>query len=370
MGECPDPLSVLRSRFSIFVPVISKPNIRALSQEELKNFFVQHGEKAFRAKQAWEWLWMKSARGFEEMSNISKETRALLSENFSFPVVTIDNFQVSRDRTIKNAFRLNDGNIVEGVLIPTDTRMTACISSQVGCSLTCRFCATGRLERLRNLETCEMYDQVVLIRSQALEKYNTPLSNIVYMGMGEPLLNYKNVLESVERITSPDGLGMSPQRITVSTAGIAKMIKKLGDDQVKFNLALSLHAANDAKRSNIMPINEQNSLDALAEALNYFYDKTGTRVTFEFIVFKDFNDSVQDAKELLAFCKRVTAKVNIIEYNPIEGGDFQQTLPERLDVFKNILEEKGVIVNVRRSRGKDIDAACGQLANKNAAVKK
>ena len=342
----------------------SKPNIRSLSNDELKNFFTEHGEKAFRAKQAWEWLWVKSARGFDEMSNLSKETRQLLTDHFSFPVVTVDKMQISRDRTIKNAFRLHDGNIVEGVLIPTDTRMTACISSQVGCSLTCKFCATGRMDRLRNLDAHEIYDQVVLLRNQANEKYNQPLTNIVYMGMGEPLLNYKNTLQSVDRITSPDGLGMSPQRITVSTAGIAKMIQRLGDDQVKFNLALSLHAANDEKRNKIMPINEQNSLDALADALNYFYEKTGTRVTFEFIVFKDFNDGVQDAKELLAFCKRTTAKVNIIEYNPIEGGEFEQTLPERLNVFKYVLEEQGVIVNVRRSRGKDIDAACGQLANK------
>ncbi len=345
-----------------------KTNIRSLSQEELKNFFVQHGEKAFRAKQAWEWLWAKSARNFEEMSNLSKETRLMLSDNFSLPIVTIDNFQISTDRTIKSAFRLHDGNIVEGVLIPTDTRITACISSQVGCSLTCKFCATGRMDRLRNLDAEEMYDQVVLIRDQAMEKYNHTLTNIVYMGMGEPLLNYNNMMRSVERITSPDGLGMSPQRITVSTAGIAKMIRKLGDDEVKFNLALSLHAANDTKRNHIMPINEQNSLDALADALNHFYDKTGTRVTFEFIVFKDFNDGVKDAEELLAFCKRVTAKVNIIEYNPIDGGEFEQTLPDRLHVFKYVLEEGGTIVNVRRSRGKDIDAACGQLANKNKAV--
>lgn len=346
-----------------------KPSIRSLSQDELKAFFTEKGEKAFRAKQAWEWLWMKAARSFDEMTNLSKETRTLLAEHFSFPVVSVDNLQVSRDRTIKNAFRLHDGNIVEGVLIPTESRMTACISSQVGCSLTCKFCATGRLARLRNLEAEEMYDQVVLIRNQAQERYGQALTNIVYMGMGEPLLNYKNMLASVDRITSPDGLGMSPQRITVSTAGIAKMIKKLGDDEVKFNLALSLHAANDTKRNHIMPINEQNSLEALAEALNYFYDKTGTRVTFEFIVFKDFNDGIEDAKELAAFCRKVPAKVNIIEYNPIDGGEFQQTLPERLDVFKNVLEDRGVIVNVRRSRGKDIDAACGQLANKNKAVK-
>ena len=348
----------------------AKRSIRTLSQDELKAFFTEHGEKAFRAKQVWEWLWQKSARSFESMTNLSKDTRSMLETNFSLPAVSVDTFQISRDRTIKSAFRLHDGNIVEGVLIPTDTRVTACISSQVGCSLTCKFCATGRLARLRNLEAEEMYDQVALIREQAQTHYQQSLTNIVYMGMGEPLLNYRNTLDSIERITSPDGLGMSPQRITVSTAGIAKMIKKLGDDEVRFNLALSLHAANDYKRNRIMPINEQNSLDALSEALNYFYDKTGTRVTFEFIVFRDFNDAVQDAKELVAFCKKVTAKVNIIEYNPIDDGEFKQTLPERLEQFTRVLEDNNVIVNVRRSRGKDIDAACGQLANKNEAVLK
>jgi 23S rRNA (adenine2503-C2)-methyltransferase len=347
-----------------------KINIRQISQDELNKFFTEKGEKSFRSKQVWEWLWQKSARNFEEMTNLSKETRLLLAEHFSFPIVGVDNFQVSNDRTIKSAFRLYDNNIVEGVLIPTESRMTACISSQVGCSLTCKFCATGRLARLRNLDAEEIYDQVVLIRNQAKERYDQALTNIVYMGMGEPLLNYKNVLKSVEQITSPEGLNMSPSRITISTAGIAKMIAKLGDDQVKFNLALSLHAANDEKRNHIMPINEENSLDALADAMNHFYDKTGTRVTFEFIVFKDFNDSPQDARELAAYCKKVPAKVNIIEYNPIDDGEFQQTLPERLTAFTNILEEKGVIVNVRRSRGKDIDAACGQLANKNDAIKK
>jgi len=343
---------------------MAKADIRLLSLEELSEFFVEKGEKAFRAKQVYEWLWQKSARTFEEMSNLSKGTRDLLGGHFSINCVSIDSCEISRDRTIKDAFRLHDGNIVEGVLIPTSERMTACISSQVGCSLTCSFCATGRLTRLRNLDAAEIYDQVVLIRNQAQEKYFLPLSNIVYMGMGEPLLNYKNVLESIEKITSPQGLGMSPQRITVSTAGIAKMIKKLGDDQVRFNLALSLHAANDEKRSRIMPINLDNSLDALADALNYFYDKTGTRVTFEYIVFKDFNDSIADAQELVEFWERVPSKINIIEYNPIDDGEFQQTTEQRLGAFVEHLERNKLIVNVRRSRGKDIAAACGQLANK------
>jgi len=354
----------------LFVNLLSskmdtKKDIRALSLEELKTVFVENGDQAFRAKQVYEWLWKKSARTFDEMTNLSKSTRELLNTHFVINAVVVDDMQISIDRTIKNAFKLYDSNIVEGVLIPSTTRMTACISSQVGCSLTCKFCATGKLERLRNLNADEIYDQVVLIKNQAEEKYNVPLTNIVYMGMGEPLLNYKNVLDSIQKITSPEGLNMSPQRITVSTAGVSKMIKKLGDDGVKFNLALSLHAASDAKRNHIMPINESNTLEALAEALTYFYEKTGTRVTYEYIAFKDFNDSIEDAQDLAKFCKHIPCKVNIIEYNPIDDGVFQQTTTERLDAFAKYLENKNIIVNVRRSRGKDIDAACGQLANKN-----
>ena len=339
-------------------------NIRHLTSAELKDFFVLKGDKPFRAKQVEEWLWKKAARSFEEMTNLSKETRGLLEEHFTIDPVTVQTSQVSNDRTIKNAFRLHDGHLIEGVLIPTDTRMTACVSSQVGCSLTCRFCATGRLDRIRNLEFDEIFDQVAIIREQAEKNYQIPLSNVVYMGMGEPLLNYANVLKSIEYITSPQGLNMAPRRITVSTAGIAKMIRKLGDDQIKFNLALSLHAANDKKRDRIMPINESNNLEVLEDALNYFYEKTGTRVTLEYIVFKNFNDGLEDARELAAFAKRVVSKINLIEYNPIEGGEFERTTDERINAFMTELWKNGLVVNLRRSRGKDIDAACGQLANK------
>ncbi|MFH1004389.1 MAG: 23S rRNA (adenine(2503)-C(2))-methyltransferase RlmN [Bacteroidota bacterium] len=327
-------------------------------------FFLKKGEKSFRAEQVYEWLWKKSACSFDEMTNLAKTVRELLKENFSIPVVKIDSIQISKDGTIKNVFRLYDGNIVEGVLIPIENRMTACISSQVGCSLDCSFCATGGLKQIRNLEAEEMYDQVVLIRKQAKEKYGIPLSNIVYMGMGEPLLNYKNVLNSIEKITSVNGLGISSHRITVSTAGIAGMIKKLGDDKVKFNFALSLHAANDEKRNKIMSINKQNSLDAIAEALEYFYAKTGTRVTYEYILFNNFNDDINDARELVAFCRYVPCKVNIIEYNPIDKAKFKPTTELRLKKFVSYLESKNIIVNLRKSRGKDINAACGQLANK------
>ncbi|MBU1821208.1 MAG: 23S rRNA (adenine(2503)-C(2))-methyltransferase RlmN [Bacteroidetes bacterium] len=342
----------------------TKSDIRKLSVEQLKSWLAERQEPAFRAKQIDEWLWKKSAHSFADMTNLSLALRQLLDENFSINALTTDKQQHSNDGTVKSAFRLFDGHLVEGVLIPATDRMTACVSSQVGCSLTCSFCATGYMERKRNLEAGEIYDQVVEIARQAEAKFSAPLTNIVYMGMGEPLLNYANVLKSIEHITSPQGLGMSPKRITVSTAGIAKMIKKLGDDEVRFRLALSLHAANDAKRNQIMPINESNSLDNLAEALNYFYQKTGNRITFEYIVFNNFNDTLQDAKELWEFTKRVPARVNIIEYNPIAEADFRNTEADKLDQFAAYLEDRGVTVSVRRSRGKDIDAACGQLANK------
>ncbi|MFN0031090.1 MAG: 23S rRNA (adenine(2503)-C(2))-methyltransferase RlmN [Flavobacteriales bacterium] len=345
-------------------------DIRNLTNEELLSFFESHGEKKFRAKQVMEWLWQKSAGSFDEMSNLSVATRKMLSENFTLNKIKLADEQVSSDRTIKCAFEVEPGKIVEGVLIPTNSRMTACISSQVGCSLSCKFCGTGRLKMLRNLTAGEIYDQVVYLKNEAETRYKIPLSNIVYMGMGEPLLNYKNMMTSVEKITSPEGLGMSPQRITVSTAGVAKMIKKLGDDGAKFNLALSLHAANDEKRNKIMDINESNNLESIAEALKYFYEKTGTRVTFEYIIFKDFNDSLKDAHELANYCKNLPVKINIIEYNPIDDGEYQQASPERVDAFAQFLESRNLIVNVRKSRGKDIDAACGQLANKNAALLK
>lgn len=321
-------------------------------------------EKKFRANQLWEWLWQKSARSFDEMTNLSKNFRQKLSEKYTFNTLKIAHAQKSSDGTIKYAFKLNDGFLIEGVLIPTSNRVTACISSQVGCSLSCTFCATGFMKRDRNLRIDEIYDQVAVLRKEAEREYNIKLSNIVLMGMGEPLLNYTNVIGGIEKITSPDGLGMSPQRITLSTAGIAKMIKKLGDDQVRFNLALSLHAANNEKRSAIMPINDSNSLEDLIEAINYFYDKTNTRVTLEYCVINDINDDPLEAEELIAFARQIKCKVNLIEYNPIDLAEFQSSSAEKIQRFAEYLERNKIIVNVRRSRGKDIDAACGQLANK------
>lgn len=343
---------------------IIKKDIRSTKVEDLEAFFLQNGQPKFRAKQVLEWIWVKSATSFEGMTNLSLKTRELLGESYEFYTLDIHKEQKSSDGTVKSAFRLHDGNLVEGVLIPQEDRMTACVSSQVGCSLTCKFCATGYMDRVRNLQPYEIYDQVVSIHKQALANFGKPLSNIVYMGMGEPLLNYANVLKSVEYITSPEGLNMSPKRITVSTAGVAKMITKLADDAVKFNLALSLHAADDEKRNQIMPINESNTLAVLKEALTYFYLNTKNKITLEYILFYNFNDKEEDAKNLVRFAKNLPLKVNIIEYNPIAEADFKNTSVDSLERFANYLRSNDIIVNVRRSRGKDIDAACGQLANK------
>jgi 23S rRNA (adenine2503-C2)-methyltransferase len=341
-----------------------KSDILLVSMEELKKFVEAKNHKTFRAKQIYEWLWKNGVRSFSEMNNIPKELISELDGHYVILRLDIESTQKSVDGTIKTAFKLHDDHLIEGVLIPTSQRTTACISSQVGCSMTCTFCATGRLERKRNLEESEIFDQVVAISQQAKEHHGKTLSNIVYMGMGEPLLNYANVLKSIKRITDPKGLGMSSKRITVSTVGIAKMIKKLGDDDVKFNLALSLHAANDEKRSKIIPINEQNSLDTLKEAIIYFHERTGTRITYEYIIFKNFNDELTDAHELAEFCKITPCKVNVIEYNPIGNTELSQAEARKVDAFVAHLESRNIIVNVRRSRGKDIDAACGQLANK------
>lgn len=343
-----------------------KQDIRKLSKQELEDTLVGMGEKKFRAKQVYEWLWQKSARTFEEMTNLSKDLRQILAENFVINAIEEDKVQKSLDGTIKSRFRLHDGHLIESVLIPvpSDNRFTVCVSSQVGCSLACKFCATGKMKRLRNLDPAEIYDQVVLVNKQAIETFGHPLTNIVYMGMGEPLLAYKNVIGSIEHITSPEGLNMSPRRITVSTAGIAKMIKKLADDNVRFNLALSLHAADDDKRNEIMPINEQNNLEILMDSLRYFYNKTRNRISYEYITFSNFNDGITDARNLARLCKYFPVRVNIIEYNPIEGVTYTKSSEDAIDNFAKYLRDNDVTVTVRRSRGKDIDAACGQLANK------
>lgn len=343
---------------------IEKKDIRALTKEQLRNFFVSNGDKAFRGNQVYEWLWQKRAHTFEDMTNVSKETRAMLEANFVINHIKVDTLQRSEDGTVKNAVRLYDDLIVESVLIPTETRTTACVSSQVGCSLDCNFCATARLKRMRNLEPGEIYDQVAAIDNESRLYYDRPLSNIVFMGMGEPLMNYPNVMKAIDMITSNEGLGMSPKRITVSTSGIPKMIKKMADDEVKFKLAVSLHSAVEEIRNEIMPFTKNFPLTDLRESLEYWYRKTKSKITYEYVVWKGINDDKKSIDALVKFCKYVPCKVNLIEYNPIDDGMFQQASEEATNAYITALEKNNIVAKVRRSRGKDIDAACGQLANK------
>lgn len=348
------------------ITTVEKTDIRKLSPTELEGALAGLGQPRFRAKQVREWLWKKGVRSFEAMTNLSKELRTQLEERFVIHGIVSDKVQRSVDGTIKSRFRLHDGHLIESVLIPApaDNRYTVCVSCQVGCSLTCTFCATGRMKRVRNLDPAEIFDQVVMVNEQSLNTFGHPLTNVVYMGMGEPLLAYRNVMDSIVLLTSPEGLGMSPRRITVSTAGIAKMIRQMADDETRVNLALSLHAADDAKRNQIMPINEQNNLEVLMEALTYFYRKTQNRISYEYIAFQNFNDSLEDAANLARLCRRFPVRINIIEYNPIDGAPFLKSTEHRIEDFARYLLDRDIMVTVRRSRGKDIDAACGQLANK------
>jgi len=351
------------------MPTTTQPDIRAVNLSDLETLFSSWGEPRFRAKQVYEWLWVNGAGQWDQMTNVPKHLRAKLAEHYSFNALHEDKTQHSTDGTIKSRWLTHDGHRIESVLIPVpdDDRYTVCVSTQVGCSLTCAFCATGRMGRKRNLSAAEIFDQVVGVNRQSLESFGKPLTNVVYMGMGEPLLTYSGTMESIHRLTSPapDGLGMGARRITVSTAGIAKMIRKLADDGYRSNLALSLHAADDVKRNEIMPINESNNLEALMESLEYFYWKTKGRISYEYIAFDGFNDALEDAAKLVKLCRRkFPVRVNIIEYNPIEGLSFVKSDENRLNEFAAYLVKEGVTVTVRRSRGKDIDAACGQLANK------
>ena len=341
-----------------------KTDIRSLDIVDIKKFCQENNMKPYVSNQVYSWLWNNSSSSFSQMSNLSKSNREIFNENFSINKITEDFEERSDDGTIKMRFKLYDGNFVEGVLIPQNKRMTACISSQVGCSLSCKFCATGTMGRTRNLSAGEIYDQVVAIANKCKEVYNLPLTNIVYMGMGEPLLNYRNVIKSIHFITSSEGLEMSYKRVTLSTSGIAKMIKRLADDNVKVNLALSLHAASEELRNSIMPIGGSNSLDDIRDALKYYFSKTKRKVTYEYVLLNEVNDSIKDAENLYKFTKHIPSKVNLIEYNTVDGLDFDRSSDKNTDLFMNYLDAKRVNVGLRRSRGKDINAACGQLANK------
>jgi len=341
-----------------------KQDIREISNDELKTFLTEHGEKPFRAKQIDEWLWQKHARKFEDMTNLSLKTRQLLSESFELKYLAPRYEQLSDDDTLKVAFQTHDQKMVEGVLIPSGKRVTACLSSQIGCNLNCTFCATGKMGLIRNLKHWEIYDQLAELQMLSQQQFGNNISNVVFMGMGEPLQNYQEVKAAILRMTSDKGMGMAPRRITVSTAGLVKQIYKLADELPRVQLAISMHSADQEKRTELMPVNKANTLGKLAEALKYYHQKTGNRITFEYILFHDVNDQEGDAWQLARYCRQFPSKINLIEYNPVDGLPFEKASEAATRKFKEFLEARNMIVNVRMSRGKDIDAACGQLANK------
>ncbi|MEX0648332.1 MAG: 23S rRNA (adenine(2503)-C(2))-methyltransferase RlmN [Balneolaceae bacterium] len=350
--------------------IAEKKDLKSLTREELSEYLENLELKNYRFDQVFQWLYQKGVSSFDEMTNLSKELRSQLEEIAEVKRIKIFSKQQSKDGTIKFLFRLDDPKDykVEAVLIPdfyddgTANRLTVCVSSQVGCMFGCSFCATGKMGYFRNLTHGEITDQVQIINEIAEEQFGKKITNVVYMGMGEPLHNYKSVVESARIISDPLGIDLSPRRITVSTVGLTKQIKQLADEGTGVNLAISLHAADDEKRDKIMPINASLNLKKLEEAVKYYFLKTEKPLTYEYLLFDEFNDSPQDAKQLVRIARWVPAKVNIIMYNNVAGVALKRAREDRLNRFMKILSENDVTATVRRSRGDDIDAGCGQLA--------
>jgi 23S rRNA (adenine2503-C2)-methyltransferase len=339
-------------------------DIRSISLEQLNKFVEKNNFPLYRSNQIFNWINKSSVKSFDDMTNLPMNLIDLLKENFRLNFSQISNKQISIDSTMKFAIKLHDKLLVESVLIPSGDRITACVSSQVGCSLDCEFCATSKLSRMRNLESYEIFDQIILLNEQSIENYSLPISNIVFMGMGEPLLNYNNVINSINLITGREGIEISNKKITLSTSGISKMIYKMADDNVKFNLAISLHSAIESTRNKIMPFSKSFPLNQLIKSLEYWYENTKRKVTFEYLIWKGINDDFEHINALVKICKRVPSKVNLIEYNSIDDPRFSKADELWVNKYLNILKENKVSVSIRRSRGKDIQAACGQLANK------
>ena len=339
-------------------------DIRLIKAEDLEQLLKKNKFPKYRSKQIENWARKTDIKSFNQMSNLPNDLIDFLIENFKLNKSKVKTSKKSSDGTIKFAIQLYDNLIVEAVLIPSNKRITACVSSQVGCSLDCNFCATSKIKKMRNLESYEIFDQIMLLNKESINHFSSPITNIVFMGMGEPLLNYKNVIESIDQITSDFGIGISYKKITLSTSGISKMIRKMADDNVKFNLAISLHTALEKTRNKVMPFSKSFPIKELVDSLEYWYKKIKRKITFEYLIWKEINDDFEHINALVSICKRIPSKVNIIEYNDTDNSIFRNADDEWINNYVTTLKENRIPVSVRRSRGKDIDAACGQLANK------
>ena len=343
---------------------MSFKDIRLITPENLEQLLKKYKFPTYRSKQIQNWARKINVQSFNQMSNLPSDLIHFLNENFKLNKSKVKTSKKSSDGTIKFAIQLYDNLIVEAVLIPSNKRITACVSSQVGCSLDCNFCATSKIKKMRNLESYEIFDQIMLLNKESINHFSSPITNIVFMGMGEPLLNYKNVIESIDQITSDFGIGISYKKITLSTSGISKMIRKMADDNVKFNLAISLHTALEKTRNNVMPFSKSFPIKELVDSLEYWYKKIKRKITFEYLIWKEINDDFEHINALVSICKRIPSKVNIIEYNDTDNSMFRNADDKWINNYVTTLKENRIPVSVRRSRGKDIDAACGQLANK------
>ena len=343
---------------------MSFKDIRLIKPENLEQLLKKNKFSTYRSKQIQNWARKIDIKSFNQMSNLPNDLIQFLNENFKLNKSKVNTSKKSFDGTIKFAIQLYDNLIVEAVLIPSNKRITACVSSQVGCSLDCNFCATSKIKKMRNLESYEIFDQIMLLNKESINHFSSPITNIVFMGMGEPLLNYKNVIESIDQITSDFGIGISYKKITLSTSGISKMIRKMADDNVKFNLAISLHTALEKTRNEVMPFSKSFPIKELVDSLEYWYKKIKRKITFEYLIWKEINDDFEHINALVSICKRIPSKVNIIEYNDTDNSMFRNADDKWINNYVTTLKENRIPVSVRRSRGKDIDAACGQLANK------
>ena len=343
---------------------MSFKDIRLIKPENLEQLLKKNKFLTYRSKQIQNWARKIDIQSFNQMSNLPNDLIQFLTENFKLNKSKVKTSKKSFDGTIKFAIQLYDNLIVEAVLIPSNKRVTACVSSQVGCSLDCNFCATSKIKKMRNLESYEIFDQIMLLNKESINHFSSQITNIVFMGMGEPLLNYKNVIESIDQITSDFGIGISYKKITLSTSGISKMIIKMADDNVKFNLAISLHTALEKTRNKVMPFSKSFPIKELVDSLEYWYKKIKRKITFEYLIWKEINDDFEHINALVSICKRIPSKVNIIEYNDTDNSMFRNADDKWINNYVTILKENRIPVSVRRSRGKDIDAACGQLANK------
>lgn len=340
---------------------MSKVNLLGYTRSQMEDLFASIGQQPYRGRQLFKWLYRDRQYDFDSMSDLPKPVRSELGRRYAIEPLAPEHTAVAADGTVKILFRLADGHPVESVIIPEAAKQTVCVSSQAGCALACRFCATGTMGLLRDLTVGEIVGQLLYIR----ETYGADaFTNIVFMGMGEPLNNYRNVVESIRILSDPIGLALSAKRITVSTSGISPKIRRLADTGLKSRLAVSLHAAIDEKRRRIMPVAGTFGLEKLMEAIRYYTETTGQRVTFEYILFDGFNDTMDDVQALVKLIHGIPCKINILAYNPVPGLDFERPSDDKVDWFGRQLYPRTPAVTVRRSRGLDIDAACGQLAGR------